>query len=155
VHRGHSLIERKTVALQDSLPIATPEGYFVSREHQRIAEIIQDYDPSLHLVFIPPANRDHNDLNEKPFAVAHIQPDGKAYIAFFSDTCDERILERLFRNDTHKRDVLSDIQASEAAHEAVKLYEQMELEGIQQDIAATLIKSPLHTFSLNGKKLQL
>ena len=137
------------------LPIATPEGYFVSREHQRIAEIIQDYDRDLHLVFIPPRDRNHDDPNEKPFAVAHMPEGREVYIVFFSDTCDERILERLWRNDTNRTNPLSDLEAQEAAKEAIKYKEQMDQMEQDADVARSLIRSPLHSYKINGKKINL
>ena len=139
----------------DGLPIATPEGYFVSEEHRRIAEIIADYDPDLRLVFIPPSERNHDDPNEKPFAVAHF-PEGKApYIVFFADECDHRILERLFTNDTLKHDVMARLDASHAAQEAIRLKKQMEEEEMKQDIAKSMWRSPLHSYNHNGKKIRL
>lgn len=140
--------------MNDSLPIATPDGYFVSQEHKRIAEIIIDYDPRLRLVFIPPSDRNYDDPTEKPFAVAHFPEDKPPYIAFFADACDERILERLFLNDTQKTDVESRLRASEQAHELVKLKKQLDEEEEKQDIARSMWQSPLHTYRHNGKKLQ-
>lgn len=143
------------MALQDHLPIATPEGYFVSREHQRIAEIIQDYDPDLYLVFIPPADRNHDDPTEKPWAVVHM-PGGKApYFVFYADECDERILERLWRNDQNVNNPLSELEAKEAAQQAIKYKKEMEQLEMQADIAKSMIRSPLHTYRINGKKLSL
>jgi len=141
--------------MMDGLPIATPEGYFVSREHERIAEIIQDYDPTLRLVFIPPKDRNPDDPNEKPFAVAHFPEDAAPYIAFFSDTCDERILERLFSNDLTKNDVGAMLDASEAAKEAIKLKKQMEDLEYRADIAKSMWRSPKHSYQHNGKKINL
>ena len=141
--------------MMDGLPIATPEGYFVSREHQRIAEIIQDYDPTLRLVFIPPADRNQNDPTEKPFAVAHFPEDAAPYIAFFAEECDHRILERLFSNDLTKTDVKSALEAAEAAQQAIKLKKELEEEEMRQDMAQSMIRSPLHSYRHNGKKIDL
>jgi len=140
--------------VNDSLPIATPDGYFVSQEHKRIAEIIVDYDPRLRLVFIPPSERNYGDPTEKPFAVAHF-PEGKEpYIAFFAEECDERILERLFLNDTQKHDMQARLDASDRAKEVIKMKKQIEDDEMKADIARSMWQSPLHTYRHNGKKLR-
>lgn len=140
--------------MSDSLPIATPEGYFVSQEHRRIAEIIADYEPTLRLVFIPPSRRDPNNPNEKPFAVAHFPADKEPYIAFYSDTCDERLLERVFMNDTSKHDIGARLDAAEAAKESIKLKRRIDELEEQADVARSMWRSPLHSYKHNGKKMQ-
>ena len=136
--------------LNESLPIATPDGYFVSQDHIRIAQIIQDFDPELFLVFIPPSKRDHNDPNEKPFALAHM-PEGKpSYIVSYFDECDERILEFAFMNDTRRHDVLARLEAADAAREAVKLKKMLEEEEMKQDLVASIVRSPKHQYKHDG-----
>ena len=140
--------------LNESLPIATPDGYFVSQEHVRIAQIIQDFDPELFLVFIPPSKRDRNDPDEKPFALAHMPGDKPAYIVSYFDDCDERILEFAFMNDTRRHDVLARLEAHDAAVQAVNLKKVMEEEEMKQDLVASIVRSPLHTYKHDGKRFE-
>lgn len=140
--------------MMDNIPIATPDGYFVSQEHLRIAEIIKDYDPRLRLVFIPPSQRNSDDPNEKPFAVADFPDDKEPYIVFFADECDERIIERLFQNDLQKHDVVGRVNAADAAREAIKLKKEVEQQEELEDMARSMWRSPLHTYKHNGKKLR-
>lgn len=136
----------------DSIPLATPEGYFISEEHRRIAEIVNDYDQDLYLLFIPPAKREPGD---KPYAVMH-QPEGKApYIASFFDECDERILEHLFLNDTRRHDIMAQLEARELAQQIVNEKRKAEEAEAKADIARSMWKSPLHRYRHNGKKFDL
>lgn len=130
----------------DGAMIATEHG-FVSAEHQRIAEIIQDYDETLALAFIPEANREPGD---HPFAVIH-SPVGKPqYIAFYADQCDERILERLFTNDLTKHDVLSQLEAADAARRAVELKRELDKAEARKDLVQHIIKSPKTRYKHDG-----
>ena len=136
--------------IDENLPIATPDGYFVSQEHVRIAQIIQDFDPELFLVFIPPSKRDHNDRNEKPFALAHMPGDKPSYIVSYFDDCDERILEFAFMNDTRRHDVLARLEAHDAAVQAIKLKKAWEEEEMRQDLVASITRSRKHQYKHDG-----
>ena len=46
-------------------------GEFINSTHQRIAEIIADYDPGLRLFYIPNADRLPTDT--QPYAVGYIR----------------------------------------------------------------------------------
>lgn len=136
----------------DSIPLATESGHFVSMEHSRIAEIINDYNPDLYLLFIPPARREAGD---KPYAVMH-QPEGKApYIVAYYDDCDERILEHIFMNDTTRHDIMARLEAQELAQQLVEAKRRQEIAEANADMAKSMWRSPLHTYRHNGKKLDL
>lgn len=127
--------------------VATEDGQFVSAEHQRIAEIIADYDPDLQLLWIPPANREPGDA---PFAVLH-SPAGKPpYVVCYADDCDERLLARVFSMDSAKQDIWSEIEKSEAAREAIKLKRDMDEAEERKDLVEHIIKSPKATYKHDG-----
>jgi hypothetical protein len=105
----------------------TEYNCFLSEEHRRIAEIIKDYDSNLELAFIPPGSRSDNDT--EPFAILHTNPDtGYKYVArtLKEDEVDHRVLAWLWDNDTTRVDVLSRLEAEEAAKQAVELKKRLE-----------------------------
>lgn len=129
-------------------------GSFVHAKHQRIAEIIHDYNPELELAWIPPANRTAEDT--KPFMVIHNQSDGQRYPVFSlsEDELDERVLARLFYADMkkHKADtVMTAIEAAEAAEAIYKAKEHEDEMAEARDLATHILKSPLHTYRHGGK----
>jgi hypothetical protein len=126
-------------------------GALVSERQARIAEIIKDYDPELELAYIPPAKREPGD---RAFAVVHRPLGRPAYVAFYADECDENLLARVFAGDNAKHDVMSDVAAKNAAHEALKLKKQMEDAEERKDLVQSIIKSPLNTYRHNGKVYQ-
>lgn len=129
-----------------SAMIATEHG-FVSAEHQRIAEIVNDYDPDLFLAFIPEAKREPGD---HPFAVIHRPVGRPEYIAFYADKCDERILERLFMNDLTKHSVIDQLEAKDRARKAVEFKRQMGEAEARKDLVQHIIKSPKTRYRHNG-----
>lgn len=133
--------------LELDIAIPTEDGRWVSEKHERIARIIQDYDPELHLAYIPPENREANDV---PFAVIHT-PHGKpSYVVFTANECDERILERLWENDSTKGDPLARIDNHNAALKAIEIRKQMDEAEERQDLVSHIVRSPLNVYKHNG-----
>lgn len=129
-------------------------GSFVHAKHQRIAEIIHDYNPDLELAWIPPAQRTVEDT--KPFMVIHNQADGKRYPVFSlsEDELDERVLARLFFSDMRKHrpnDVMTAIEAAEAAEAIYRAKEHEDEMAEARDLAIHVLKSPLHKYKHGGK----
>lgn len=133
--------------------IFDPEsGYALSVDHQRIAEIINDYDPSLSLVWIPPNER---VLNEKhPFAVVHSPDDAPAYIVMrLRETeVDHRVLARLWGADSKNTNVLDKIEAEEAAKRAVELKRREDEIEEAREKAAWMVKAPVGA-KIDGMRL--
>lgn len=117
-------------------------GFGFSAEHQRIAEIIQDYDPTLALAWVPP---DRRELNEEfPFAVIHCPVGAEPYVVMRlrGNEVDHRVLERLWANDTANGNPLNKIEAAEAARRAVELKRQMDDEEQRKEFVAWAMKAP-------------
>lgn len=122
------------------LPVPTPEGYFTSETHRRVAEIIVDYDPNLRLAFIPYSQRDPNNPNEKPYAILDVSPNREPHFVMYADE-DElasgSLLARLFNNDLSKVDVAARLKAEEDARDIMRLKEQLEREEHIIDVLRT------------------
>ncbi len=127
------------------------DGHFVSQNHLHIAEIINDYDPTLSLAWIP---SDKREPGEAPFAVVHRPLGGPEYVVFYADNCDERILERIWSNDSTKHNVLTNLEAHNAALEALKLKKELEAAEERKDVVESIIKSPKNTYIHDGVKYQ-
>src|SRR5690606_41549331 len=93
-----------------------------------IAEIIQDYNPELSLMWIPPANR--TDEDTKPYVVVHTQADGQQYPIFYltEDELDHRVLGRIFAADMKKHNPNNVMAEIEAYENAQKILEAKEYE---------------------------
>lgn len=99
---------------------------FVSSKLQRLAEILQDYDPYLELKFIPPQLR--TDIDALPYCIVHSPPGKKSYVVFYFQETDapEWVLGRIFEGDNRRGDVQRRMDAQNAANEAFRLKEQMD-----------------------------
>lgn len=137
----------------------TENNVIVSSVHQRIAEIINDYNPELTLMWIPPGKRDEIDEHD-PFVIVHTMANGSQYpvmwIPLEQMDNPQIVLGRLFAGDAAKAGGADRIEkATEAAEKADQIYrakvasdrwdERMEF----LDFA---LKTPLHTFKHDGKK---
>lgn len=122
--------------------IATDDGRFVSGDHVRIAEIIQDYDPKLFLAWIPPEQRTATDSH--PWAVFY----RNKLVASF-EHCDHRILAYLWDHDSQRGNVLAKLDAQNAAVQAIKMKEDMERAEGRQDLIASTLRTPLHTYKIS------
>ena len=131
-------------------------GTFVSEKHKTVATIINDYNPGLNLVWIPPAARTIEDAGHE-FAIIHTNPTtGYQYVVMYAgaDEVDERLLTRLWENDMTRHDVLSKLELMDMAAALIKQKSEEEAAAERQDIIATVVKSPLHTFKMeNGRKI--
>lgn len=131
-------------------------GHFLSAEHQRIAQVIHDYDPSLELAWIPPDNRALNE--EYPFAVLH-KPEGfPPYVVMRlrENEVDHRVISRLWANDAKNGNVLDAIEKDEQARQALALLEREEAEAEARELAAFMVKSPVGAkVKIGNKKLRL
>lgn len=129
--------------------IPTDDGRWVSEHYERLARVIQDYDPDLSLAWIPPDRRTRED--KEPYAVIDTRTNTPVLYASELEQ-PEQILGRLFCADNKKGNVLDRIESQNAAVEAMNLKAwEDELEDMA-DKAFFMKQSPLHTLRFNGKK---
>lgn len=131
-----------------------PDHGFLSEKHRRIAEIIQDYEPTLFLAFVPPKIRDANE--EYPFALIHQPLNLPQYVVrrLKEEEVDESLLAWIWASDNERHNPLLMIEKKEAAERVLKLKEEEERMAARREFAETVLKSPLHTFKHDGKKYQ-
>ena len=137
--------------------VADPvSGQFVSEKHMTVATIINDYNPNLSLVWIPPAARAEFDKGHE-FAVIHTDPEQyKQYVVMYvgEDEVDERLLAKLWMNDTRRTDVLARLEFEDHARAMIEEKAREEAAAQRIDTVATVMKSPLHTYKMpSGRKI--
>jgi hypothetical protein len=128
-------------------------GRFISENTRRLAEVINDYDSSLFLAPIPDQLRD--DCPEYAYALICEGPNGQRQLAFRFKEAEllnpAEILARIITNDTQRFDVLSRLETMDRAQKLLETKEELEIAEANKDFAATILKSPLHTFKHNGR----
>lgn len=139
--------------------VPTADGYWVSEKFHRLAEIIQDYDHNMELVWIPPDKRTDHEDERRAFAIIDNVEDLKRHVIMYIDVNDDpqKVLAKLFQLDTRRRSpqaVLSSIDAMNAAAEAIRLKKQAEIIEEQVDKIKFLWRTPLNYVKLDpGVKL--
>lgn len=111
----------------DAAVFNSEAGCFISSKMEKLAEIIKDFDPYLELKWIPPNVRSSTDT--MPYAVMASHPASAPYVLLrFGETENpEEVLARIFLGDNTRGNVLSRIDAQNAAKEAFRLKEKMEV----------------------------
>jgi len=144
------------VILENSHVLDPETGKFVSVEHQRIATIIQEYDPDLYLAWIPPDKRSFDDT--QPFAILHKQPDGRMYVVrkVKEGEVNSDLIAWLWMNDSARQgtDLTGRLEAQDAARRAVEMKRQIQKDDERRDFYKSVLRSPLNTYRHNGVKYQ-
>jgi hypothetical protein len=127
-------------------------GHFVSEEHRRIAEIINDYDSTLNLVWIPPNLREFDE--EFPFAIQHSPSNLKSYIVrkLRESDVNPELVAWLWMNDVARNGdaPLQRLKAIEDAREVLRLKANLEASEEANDLASSIIKGKNY-YRHNGK----
>lgn len=133
--------------------IPTDDGRWVDEKFARLAEVIQDYDPAFELRWIPPDRRSDPSDHTKCYVVVETGPSGE-FPVFFAGPMDtpEQILARLFDSDNKNGDVLKRIDAHNAAKEALKMKEEMDLAEERKEYISWLIGTQKNYINMgNGR----
>ncbi|MFF5977030.1 hypothetical protein ACFY7C_36620 [Streptomyces sp. NPDC012769] len=124
------------------------DGHFVSEKQVRINEILQDYDSTLQLQWIPPDQRGPED---KAFRVVQF-PLGRApYAICFADEADERLLAKVFEADQRNSpNKLSYIENYNNALELMRAKEAREQRQEDHELAASILRSEKSNYRHGG-----
>lgn len=149
------------MSMHDAAIYNAETGSFISSKMQRLAEIIQDYDPYLELRWIPPANRSSSDSH--PYVVVDTRNGSSAYPLFYfgETTPPEEVLEKIFLGDNTKQDVVAQLDARNAAVEAMRLKAILDERAEMHDQFHFLITSRSNNYvnwgkdGKTGKKIRL
>lgn len=131
-------------------------GEFISEKHAHFAQILQDYKPTLSLVYIPKKDRDTTDT--KPWAILDSPANLPAHIIrYMSDAEMEdpaKILAWIFEGDLDRHrpnDVFARMEAKRAAEELMNLKKQEEELADYLDLFEFAAKTNKHTWKHDGK----
>jgi hypothetical protein len=131
-------------------------GEFISDAHAHLAQVLQDYKPTLSLVYIPQKDRDVTDV--KPWAIldspANMAPHIIRYMSDAEMQKPAEILAWIFEGDLDKHrpdDVFARMEAKRAAEELMNLKKQEEELADHYDLIAFAAKTNKNTWRHNGK----
>lgn len=137
---------------------------FISSKHERLAQIIRDYNPNYSLVYVPKALRNAEAVGNPEFAI--VQNAQSAYPTIIRWLNDEQlekpaeILKWLFQGDVirHRpQDVIARIEAEELAEKVWKAKEKLAETEERHEFVSYAIgggREKLHTWKHKGKKYE-
>ena len=120
------------------------DGHIVERDALLVAEAINEYDPKLKVICLPPEKA---GINDAPFIIAHEGPDGVLRRIFEVWHLDNSVLARIEAADTTRHDVQAKIDwiNAETRKESRRRYEEKRL--INHEIGTSVLKSRKSRFS--------
>lgn len=123
-------------------------GHFISQKQVRINEILQDYDPSLQLQWIPPSDRSSNDL---AFRVVCFPQGRPPYAVCFAEEADERLLAKVFEADqANSPNKLNYIENYNKALELTRAKEAQEARQEDHELAASILRNTKSSYKHGG-----
>lgn len=142
--------------LGNSSHVYDPEsGHWINGKVQRIAELISDFNPELHVVWIPPEDRAATDV--KPYGILH-RPFGKPeYLVkvLTEDEFNPSLVADLILMQKNAPKLLEILEAQELAAALVREKEIIEMQEEERDRAMFMFKSPLHWLRMgNGEVIR-
>ena len=131
-------------------------GEFISEKHAHFAQILQDYKPTLSLVYTPKKDRDATDT--KPWAIldspANLAPHIIRYLSDAEMENPAEILAWIFEGDLDKHrpnDVFARMEAKRAAEELMKLKQQEDELADQLELIEFAARTHKNTWKHNGR----
>lgn len=131
--------------------VPSESGEWIDENFARLSEILQDYDPHLKLMWIPPSERSDSDTS-KPFAVVDTRTN---YVVMYADETDkpQEILTRIFEGDNSKHNLQSRVQAWDIAEKAFKMKKELEEREEAMEFTSWMIGTKKNYIKHNGVKL--
>jgi hypothetical protein len=113
---------------------------WVSAEFQRLAQVVSDYDHHLFLEWIPPERQETLDDKKKCFRIVD---DRNGSIVLYADSLANpvEILERLWSMDKARGNVLSRLDAHNAAVQALQMREYLDKKEEALDLSLFIAKN--------------
>ena len=135
--------------------VPAEDGSWINENTARIAELISEYDPRLELRWVRP---DQRQPGEPEFAIIEKSPDGLEFVAFLiqdESFVDHRLLARIYAADNKDKNVNEISLSINEAVRAVQRKREQDKIAEASDLAVSMMRSQLHTYRHNGKKIDL
>lgn len=124
------------------------DGHFVSQKQIRINEILQDYDSTLQLQWIPPGDRSSEDI---AFRVVCFPLGKPPYLVCTAQEADERLLVKVFEADQkNSPNKLTWLENYNRARELVIAKEEHERRMQDHELAASIIRNKKSSYIHKG-----
>jgi hypothetical protein len=119
---------------------------YVERDALDIARKINEYDPNLRIQYLESEAR----IGEPPFRLVENCKDGVDRIVFTFWELDNRVLDRIYKADTHKQNILTNLDTANivaSLNEQARYKEKIEE---TQDIVAHIVASPKSKYKVGN-----
>lgn len=118
--------------------VPSETGEWVSEKFERLARVVQDYDPQFELRWIPPEHRVTPEDHRACYMIVDIITNLPVATCGELDT-PEDLLTQLFNSDNKHGDVLTRLEARENAKRILQMKEEMDAAEERKEYAAWLM----------------
>jgi hypothetical protein len=129
------------------------DGRFISQHHQRIAELIANYDPTLSLVWIPDTERITEEDKKYPFGILCTPTNGNPPYMVFKipeDRVDQRLLTELWAWDATRHNISDTIDMQYISERGNIAKKAQEIRDHNRAMGLDILNSPKHNYKHNG-----
>lgn len=128
--------------------IPADDGRWVDENFARLAEVVQDYNSTLRLAWIPPERRSNPEDELNPYCIIDTRTNTIVIHATITDTPQD-ILGRLFDADNARGNVLDRLENKNRAAKILEHKAWMDKLDDAAELATYMIKSPLNYMKLH------
>lgn len=152
--RSCRVTEMDLASLAD-IAVPMSDGSWASAKVARIAELIEQYDPSLEVRWIP---RDRRVPGDDAFQIVEHCPNGQVVVAFSvrdESQFDERVLKRIVAADNAITNVQDRMETQNAVLKELEDRRKEDAQAEARSLAAAVFQSPLNRYVHGGRRLDL
>jgi hypothetical protein len=133
------------------------DGTWINSNVARTIEAIQDYDPMLEVKWLP---RDKRIDGADVFQIVDTRINRVAFTVKSEAEMNETVLAKIFKADVAKKrggplTILEEIDQENAAHKVMKAKEKFDEDMQKQELATSILKSPLNAYTHDGYRYDL
>jgi hypothetical protein len=132
--------------------VPTDDGRWVSEQYERLARVVQDYDPQFELRWIPPEHRTDPGDVQRCYVIWDVVTNTPVLYAGELSTPEE-ILGRLFDSDNKHGNVLDRIDAHNAAKQALEMKSKMDEAEAKQEYVEWIMSTKKNYINLGGGRV--
>lgn len=119
-------------------------GEFMEEDAYGIVRRIMEYDPNLRVQYLDPERA--SDITDAPYRILEMCPDGIPRVVFTVWELDERVVERLFRADSQKGNILHGLDGSNLLAKQGRERRYNDEEDALKEMVADVLASPKDTY---------
>ena len=126
------------------------QGHYINEDLQRVGRLLEDIDPTLHIVWIEPAQRTTLEDHKYPYAIICTPDNGDSYIYkhLAQEDLNSTLIANILLDRKNSANLVDVIEAQDLANKLLQERENMEKFEEAHDKMAFWMNQPKHRVQL-------